>query len=251
MALAALTALAPGSHAWPMASIVTPAERLRRCRFFHALSDAATQRLAAMASTVRLGAGDRLWRAGEPAHAFAVIERGLVLISLPRADGAAVILGLFGPRECVGLVAALDEHAQYPAEATVLTPAFEALMVPAAAAREVTALDPSCGKAMREALIEHTRALRAKIEILSAGKVPSRLASLLLHLAERFGSDDGGTTLIPVALSRPMLAQLVSARPETVIRTLTRWRKEGMVRVSDEGFVVAEPGRLAEIAAGA
>lgn len=227
------------------------AARLRRCRFFHDLSDAAAQRLAATASLVRLAAGDRLWNAGEPARSFALIERGLVLISVPRADGASASLGVFGPRECVGLAAALDEHASYPADATALTPCLEALMVPAAATREAAAHDPSCATALREALLEHTRALRAKIEILSAGKVPSRLAALLMYLAERFGDDHDGATLIPVVLSRPMLAQLVSARPETVIRTLTRWRKEGLVQVDDEGFVVKAPKRLAEIAAGA
>lgn len=235
-----------------MQSPASPAARLRRCRFFQGLSDAAAQRLGEKAATVRLGIGDRLWRAGEPARSFAVIERGLVLISVPRADGAVASLGVFGPRECVGLAAALDEHAAYPADATVLTPSLEALAVPAAATREAAAHDPSCAAAIQEALLEHTRALRAKIEILSAGKVPSRLASLLLYLAERFGDDDDrGATFIPIALSRPMLAHLVSARPETVIRTLTRWRKEGMVQADDEGFVVREPKRLAEIAAGA
>jgi CRP-like cAMP-binding protein len=227
------------------------AARLRRCRFFRELSDATAVRLGATTTAVRLGAGARLWSAGEPARAFAVIERGLVLISVPRLDGDEAILGLFGPHECVGLAAALDEEAVFPASATVLTPSLEALMVPAAATREAAACDPSCATAMRQALLEHTRALRAKIEILSAGKVPSRLASLLLHLAERFGDhEDGGATFIPIVLSRPTLAQLVSARPETVIRTLTRWRKEGTVQADDEGFVVRAPRRLAEIAAG-
>lgn len=245
-----LTPIEREPHAWPVRSPVSSAVRLQRCRFFAGLSDAAAERLGARASTARLGEGDRLWRAGEPARAFAMIERGLVLISVPRVDGAVASLGLFGAGECVGLAAALDERAGYPADATVLTPAFEALMIPAAAAREEMAHDPSCATALREALLEHTRALRAKIEILSAGKVASRLASLLVHLAERFGNDDGGTRHIPIVLSRPMLAQLVSARPETVIRTLTRWRKEGMVQANDEGFVVREPSRLAEIAAG-
>lgn len=235
---------------WPVMAPVSPAVRLRRCRCFAGLSDAAAERLGARASTVRLVEGDRLWSAGEPARGFAMIERGLVLISVPRIDGAMASLGLFGAGECVGLAAALDEHADYPADATALTPAFEALMVPAAAAREEMARDPSCATALREALLEHTRALRAKIEILSAGKVASRLASLLLHLAERFGDVDGGTRRIPIVLSRPMLAQLVSARPETVIRTLTRWRKEGIVQTDGEGFLVHETSRLVELAAG-
>lgn len=200
---------------------------------------------------MRLGPGDHLWRAGDPARAFGLIERGLLLISVPRADGAIASLGLFGPRECVGLSAALDEHACYPADAVALTQGFEALMVPATATREGAAHDPSCAAAIQEALLDHTRALRAKIEILSAGKVPSRLAALLAYLAERFGDDHGDETYIPIALSRPMLSQLVAARPETVIRTLTRWRKEGMVIADDEGFLVKAPGRLAELAAGA
>lgn len=246
----ALTPVERAPHAWPVPPSTNIA-RLRRCRFFHALSDAAAERLALTATTMRLAAGDRVWRAGDPARAYALVERGLVLISVPRADGAIASLGLFGPRECVGLSAALQEHACYPADAVVLTPSFEALMVPAVAARDAAAQDPSCAAAIQEALLDHTRALRAKIEILSAGKVPSRLASLLTYLAERFGDDDGGETFIPIPLSRPTLAQLISARPETVIRTLTRWRKEGMVLADDEGFRVRTLARLTEIASGA
>lgn len=227
--------------------------RVRRARHFGRLSDATAQRLAEAASAVEADEGGYLWRAGEPAKSFVIVERGLVLISVPRRDGEPAILGLFGPRECIGLAAALDNgRATYPADAVALSDSVQALVISAEQARLAAADDQACATVMREALLDHTRALRTKIEILSAGKVRARLASLLMHLADRFGDEvEGGDTFIPLTLSRAALAQLVSARPETVIRTLSTWRADGLVEATSDGFCLKSPARLSDIAEGA
>lgn len=174
-----------------------------------------------------------------------------MLISVPKRDGESAILGLFGPRECVGLSAALDAGSTFPGNAMILSSKATAILVPAADTRQIGAEDTTCASALREALLDHTRALRVKIEILSAGRVRSRLASLLLHLAERFGDElEDGDTFVPIALSRSALAQLISARSETVIRALTKWRHEGLVIASDEGFRIKDPETLRSIAEG-
>lgn len=44
---------------------------------------------------------------------------------------------------------------------------------------------------VNRSLVAHSAALRQKIRIMTAGPVERRLAALLLHLAERFGDEDG------------------------------------------------------------
>ena len=76
------------------------------------------------------------------------------------------------------------------------------------------------------ALLEHTSSLRSKIELVSAGNTPRRIAALLLYLGERFGrKSDDGTVEIRPALTREQIGQLVNARTETVIRIMSRWSK--------------------------
>jgi CRP/FNR family transcriptional regulator len=93
-------------------------------------------------------------------------------------------------------------------------------------------------------------ALHDSIDVLSAGAVEARLATALLKLYERFGDDfDDGTSIIPVALARRDLADLVSTAVETVIRIMTRWERENVVATVDNGFVIHNPFALRAIAA--
>lgn len=223
----------------PIASAAHDRERrLRATAFFGALGDDDAATLAREACIRRLEEDERLWRAGSPGAGFALVQQGLVLISAPRADGDRAVFGLFGPGECVGIAAALD-GSRYPADAIAFTKHLEVLWIPAPALRLLASASPGVARAIQQALLAHTSALRIKIEILSAGKVPARIASLLLHLAERFGAPaPRGGTRVDLPISRQSLAQLVSARTETVIRILGTWKRAGVVASDARGFLL-------------
>jgi CRP-like cAMP-binding protein len=102
--------------------------------------------------------------------------------------------------------------------------------------------------AVNRALLAHTAALRAKIDIVSAGSVPRRLAALTLYLIERFGKPTTqGSTAIEVSLTREQIAQLVSARVETVIRIMSRWQKAGWLVTMRHGLEVTRVDMLKRI----
>jgi CRP/FNR family transcriptional regulator len=83
---------------------------------------------------------------------------------------------------------------------------------------------------------------------MSAGKIEKRLATLLLHLASRFGDDhDDGTTFIPLRLTRAECARLIGATNETTIRTFTRWQKKGLVETTPDGFSLHDVDALTQI----
>lgn len=218
------------------------ARRLRGAACFGALGTEDAAKLARESRIRRLDEGERLWRAGAPGAGFALVQDGLVLISATRADGDRAVFGLFGPGECVGIAAALD-GSPYPADAIAFTKHLEVLWIAAPALRLLASASPSVARAIQQALLAHTSALRIKIEILSAGKVPARIASLLLHLAERFGAPapaPRGAVRVELPISRQALAQLVSARSETVIRILGAWRREGVVESDVRGFTLRD-----------
>ena len=85
----------------------------------------------------------------------------------------------------------------------------------------------------------------AKIDVLSAGSVEARLATLLVQLDERFGDEfEDGTTRVPVALSRQELADLVATSFETAIRSMTKWEREGIVETTNQGFSILNRAEL-------
>jgi len=55
---------------------------------------------------------------------------------------------------------------------------------------------------------------------------------------------EDGSIVVPVALSRRELARIVGATVETVIRTMSRWGREGIVETTSSGFVVRDPAAL-------
>lgn len=215
----------------------TLARHLRGSRLFGPLPDEVIDTAAAHASSRTLSAGEELWHEGQQARSFTVLCAGFVEIVRSAPGGADALMGIFGPRESIGVSAVLEEGS-YPANAVALTD-VTAIGVEAGPILGVMRERPEVGAAMNRALLEHTDALRWKVDVMSAGTVPRRLAALFLHLAERFGDEDAeGKLFIPLALTRQHLARLVGARTETVIRTLSRWGKAGIVETTKNGFVI-------------
>ena len=187
-----------------------------------------------------------LWRTGAPTTHFSIIVRGLLKIVRPLANGREAIMGLFGPRESIGDAALIQGNA-YPASAVVCSETAIVARIP----REVVLAEmerwPGLGISMNRAIAERVQSLQAKVQILSAGGVDARLATLLLDLGERFGDQfEDDRIVIPLQLSRQELANLVSTTLETTIRVMSRWQKAGWVETNAEGFVLCNPEALRE-----
>ncbi len=213
--------------------------------------DASPERVALFAretSVRHFEDGEAIWQLGEPATHFMILQRGLVQVLRRLPSGEAATLGIFGPRESLGTVAVLGRR-PYPAEAIAYGDDVEVLSLRAEPVLLAMNDDPGLALAFNRALCEQTTMLRSRIDVLSAGSVPQRLATLLLHLAERFGdSVDEKTSRIPLSLSRTALARLVSARVETVIRAASDWQKRGLLSTDATGFEVHDLAELQRIA---
>ncbi len=221
---------------------------LQGSRLFGSLPPEVIGTAAAHATSRTLAPGQELWYEGQEARSFTVIVAGFAEIVRNAPGGADAVVGVFGPRESIGVSAVLEEG-RYPANAVALCD-LTVISVEAAPILAVMRARPEVGAAMNRALLEHTHALRWKVDLMSAGTVPRRLAALFLHFADRFGDEDvDGRLVIPLSLSRQHLARLVGARTETVIRTLSRWNKAGTLETTKEGFVLpSEDALRAELA---
>jgi CRP-like cAMP-binding protein len=225
---------------------VSPAEIIRRLKstqLFAGLSDEILATIATETMPRSYAEGAYLWRAGDSASHFTVIQSGLVEVRRPTPSGESTMMGLFGPRESVGDFAVLD-LGTYPADAIAISETLEVLRIRAPVLIETLRNQPHVATALNRSLLGHVKVLRAKIDVMTAGSVDKRLATLMQHLLERFGDEGGdGKLHIPIALSRVQLARVVGARVETVIRTMSKWQKEGWLETTSEGFHLtsAEP----------
>lgn len=223
------------------------AARLRANPLFRDLAPERLMEFAQETTLRRYDEGQSLWLAGEPATHLTLILRGLVQVVRRLPGGDVSTVGLFGPREPIGTVAVIHRR-PYPAEAVALSDVVETLSLRAEPVLALMSTDPSLALAFNRVLCDTSSVLRARIDVLSAGSVPRRLATLLLQLADRFGdTGDDGVLRVPVALSRGALSRLVSARVETVIRTASEWQKRGLIATDAGGFELFDVAELQRI----
>lgn len=224
-------------------------QRLAAQEPFSSLAAADLGDIARATRLRRLSSGESLWRAGEPAMHFGVIESGVVQIRQMTPTGEGVVVGLFRAGEAVGLSAALEGGA-FPADALAVGGSVDVLWIRTDALQAALARSVAVGQAVNRALLRHTAALRAKIDIVSAGSVPRRLAALLHYLIKRFGRPAGdGAVLVEIHLTREEISQLVSARAETVTRILSRWQKAGWLANRPQGIEITRADMLERILA--
>lgn len=213
-------------------------------RVFRGVPQSSLTSLAMATSLVTLREREHLWHRGQEPAIVAIVVRGLVQIVNTSASGESTIFGVFGPGHAVGLSAVMGGN-PYPASAIAAAKNTVVLKIAGSEVVAVATRDADVARALAQALIEHTNALRSKIEVLSAGSIQARIAVLLLGLAERYGDEVGGFAVLPIELSRGTIASLVSARVETVIRQMTHWQREGVV-IKIDGGVRLDLERLRE-----
>lgn len=222
---------------------------LTRVHPFSLASDAARNAFALTARRHRAPAGTTFWRVGEPALSFSFVRRGLIKMVRPRAGGRSDIIGIFGPGEAIGIVIAM-RGMPYPAAAVAASPQTEVVHVPSAEILDTANREPAFAAALAQCCAERACRMRDMHAVLSAGGVESRLAAFLLELSDRFGDtdEDGEEVFVPVALSRRELAECTATTPESTIRTMSKWARDGLVRTHRGGFIIGSLDRLREIA---
>jgi CRP/FNR family transcriptional regulator len=184
--------------------------------------------------------GETIFREGDPADRIHFLYAGRVKI-VKSAGARDVILEILGPGEPVGAVAAF-ERGNFPASAVAIEPSG-LLSIPERDFFDLLERRPDMTRRMLAGLTVRLMMLNKRMADMT-GSAESRAARLFLTLAERMGRKTPEGTVIPFALSRQELADLIGTTLETAIRLMSRWQKEGVVLTHSEGFTIPELSAL-------
>jgi CRP-like cAMP-binding protein len=199
--------------------------------------------LADSATTATYQRGTAIWHEGELPQGLVIVQKGLVKL-VRRTNRNQAICGLFGPTETIG-DAALLRHVPYPTDAIATTESVSVVTLPRHLLLDAMSREPKVFLSLICVIEQAAESLFDKIDVLSAGSVEARLATLLLKLNARFGDDfDDDTSEIPVVLSRRELADLVATSLETAIRVMSRWEREGVLKTTRRGFTLRDLSKL-------
>ncbi|GAA2255124.1 Crp/Fnr family transcriptional regulator [Streptomyces atrovirens] len=208
----------------------------------------------ALGSRKRYPADAHLLTEGDRSSHVVITIRGWVTVSVVTDRGATrLILGLRGPGELLGEMAALDRH---PRSATVraLGP-VEAQVISGDAFRRFLALHPRVSGLVIRQLTFRLRSADQERSALASLTVLQRLAGRLVELS---GADPSGPYAPSgpaasgpvVQLAQDELAATIGATREAVAKALRLLRIQNVVRTGNRMVEIIDPGLLALLADG-
>jgi len=194
----------------------------------------------------RFGKDDYIFFEGDPFSWLGVVLEGRVKMIKHSENGKDVVLDLIAPGEMLGELAAFNGE-PYPATAQAMEPTVVASIhrddylrllkqYPALALRVIEEL----GRRLREA--------QEMIKSMAVERVERRIARILLKLAAATGSSSEGGIVIELPLTRQDIAEMVGTTVETAIRTMSKFRKKGLVQTKRGRVVILDPHQLVRIA---
>lgn len=192
-----------------------------------------------------LAPGERLYRAGQPLEALYVAREGAFKTVTAAADGDEQVLGFHLPGELMGLDGlGSDLHA---VDAEALTRA-EVCAIPLHQLETVARDVPGLQRQLMRIIGQGIGRDQAHLQALGRRQALERIALFLHGLAERYRALGRDDTQLMLPMSREDIASYLGIVIETVSRTLTKMRDDGVIAVDGRQIRILDPARLAAAA---
>lgn len=180
---------------------------------------------------------------GEPGEGFYYVKSGKVKIIKATDDGREHIIKIQNPGDIFAEVL-LFNNQPYPATAVAVEESCVGMIKNTDLERLVLSNNQFALQLIK-ALSQRLLYAQQKIKNLALDDVLARTAATLLRLAREHGRPAAdGAVLIGVSLSRQELAGLVGTTRETVTRTLSALKKDGIISFDGQGLLILKPERL-------
>ena len=200
---------------------------LRKCRMFADLPTEDIKTIAGDAVLKSLEKGESLFREGEKAAGFYVVQTGRISIFRLTPDGREQIICIFEPPESFAEVV-LATVETYPANAAALEPS-QVIQINKARFRELVCRKPELALHMLASMSLHLKHLVQSLHDIKGRQIEGRLADWLLKQSPAAAA--GCPTLFEMHISKKTLAGQLGVTSETLSRTFARFKREGLIRV--------------------
>lgn len=182
---------------------------------------------------------DIIFSEGDPSRRFFILVSGKVKITKLSQEGKEIIIELIFPGEFFGGFAVLKGF-PYPANAVAMEES-EVLWISRTDLLGIIERFPNLMFDITAHLSERVREFPDTLKNIALERVESRIASLLLKLAEKTGErTDSGEIGIAMRLTKQDIAEMVGTTVETSIRVMSRFRKSGFIKDENGRIVISD-----------
>lgn len=178
---------------------------------------------------------------GDKGDSLAIVESGVVRISVFGSDGRELALALLGPGDVIGEISVIDNRDR--AADVIAVGRVKVTVIPAKEARRLIYEDHDVTDFFLELLCDRIRSANAHAESQALNSLAGRLSIFFVNNGEELAD---GSLSLPDLPSQSELARLVGGARESVNRQFRIWRDAGLLVAEGQGFVVPDPVRLQE-----
>jgi CRP-like cAMP-binding protein len=221
---------------------------LRCCQLFTGLPPEDLAAIARFTRTLRLAKDEYLFREGEPARGFYLVQAGAINIHRVNATGKEQVIHVFRTGESFA-EAALASPTGYPADARAVEPST-VLLIPKAPILDLIGGRPDLALRMLGSMSAHLRVLVGMLDDLTLKDVETRMLNWLVkHGRTAPGGAQGSSAGVVIKLpgTKRVLAAELGTSSETLSRTLARLRDRKLISVAAKSITVHDAGRLAAL----
>jgi CRP/FNR family transcriptional regulator len=231
------------AHADAFATIGSVAESraeyrrtLAKVAIFSGLTDSELQFLAERIVPRQFAPGKIVFGEGEPCAGLYIVERGNIRIFKSSSGGREQVLSIDGPGSSIAEVPVFD-GGSYPASGAAVDHAT-LLFVGKQDFQALCLTHPEVALKVLRVVGARLRRLVGIIEELSFTTVRHRLASFLLRLAQREGTESASGVEFSLPGTNQELASQLGTVRELVSRNLSRLQAEGLLKLEGRRAVI-------------
>ncbi|GAB4026735.1 response regulator [Spirosoma koreense] len=174
----------------------------------------------------------------EPTRLY-FLKSGRVKTTRTNTDGKELVTGLYGPGEFFGDLALLEEKT-YTDSALTLDDA-ELIYIPKEDFRQLLTSQPEVGREFVRLLAGRVTEKEDQLLGMAYSSLRRRVADALLRLQEPLPS---GEPAAPILLSRDDLAAVIGTATESLIRTLSEFKHDGLIEITGAGIRVLQADKM-------
>lgn len=213
---------------------------------FAALEPEIRKQLTAIASLIRLEAGDTLFSEGERAEAIYIVQSGGVRLVEHTSNGKAVNVKIYGQADIFGMFSLMGDFLHH-ASIIAMTDT-EIITLNSRLMRQLMSNNGVLAVMVIDLLLEHVQHAHQRIRTLAAERSEQRIARAVLHCHNKFGSLSAAGLTIAATLSQRDIAEFTGTTVETVNRILRSWEALGYVELSRKQISLLDEVALQSIA---
>lgn len=218
-------------------------------KLLRGLSPAQVERVVAAGRRKVVHRGERLFSQGQPNNGIYLVESGRVRVFYISPTGREITLAYWHEGNFVGgpEVYGRGRHMWSGVAAT----SARILHLPGDPLRQMAAEIPALASGIIDGLIFKAKCYSALAQMLGTRSATERLANLLLHLANLYGTEaDGGSIQLATSLSHADLASMTGVTRQSVSTTLRKLSDLGLVDIGCPHLTICDPEGLEELSRG-